>query len=65
MVSGVWCAGFSLCGFSCGAWVLSAQASVVVARGQWLWGSGLVAPWPVGSSRTRDQTRLLHWQADS
>ena len=26
---------------------------------------GLVAPWHVGSSWTRDHTRLLHWQADS
>ena len=25
----------------------------------------LSAPWHVGSSWTRDQTRLLHWQADS
>ena len=45
----------------CGAWALGAWASVVVARGsraqaQQLWRMGLVAPWHVGSPRTRIPT---------
>ena len=61
------CGGFSCCG----ARALGAQASVVVARGlsscgSWalecrlssLWCTGLVAPWHVGSSRTRARTRV-------
>ena len=39
------------------------------AQAQWLWGTGLVAPWRVGSSQTRDGTHvhcissqiLSHW----
>ena len=43
-------AGFSSCG---------ARASVVVAHGlQQLWRMGLFAPWHVGSSWTRDRTRV-------
>ena len=32
---------------------------------QWLWSTGLVAPWHVGSSWTSDPTEPLHWLADS
>ena len=55
------CGGFSCCG----AWALGTRASVVVVRGfgsgvwaQQLWRTGLVAPWHVGSSRTRARTRV-------
>ena len=49
-------------GFSCEAQALDARASVV-------WHTGLVAPWHVGSSRTKDRTHvswiarriLNHW----
>ena len=35
-------------------------------QAQQLWHTGLVALWHVGSSRTRDRTRVpQHWQADS
>ena len=79
----LWCSGFSLqrlvllrstgcgartslvaaCGLSsCGSWALGRRGSVV-------WLTGLVAPWHVGSSWTRDQTcvfligkqTLNHW----
>ena len=43
------CGGFSCCR----AWVLGAWA-------QWLWGMGLVAPWYVESSCSRDQTHASH-----
>ena len=61
------CGGFSCCG----ARALGARASVVVAcrlqqswlagsraQAQQLWCRGLVAPWHVGSSRTRARTRV-------
>ena len=61
------CSGFSCCG----AWALGARASVVIAHGlsscgsqasraqaQQLWCMGLVALQHVGSSRTRDRTRV-------
>ena len=34
-------------------------------RARWLCCTGLVAPWHVGSSQTRDQARPQHWQVDS
>ena len=49
------CTGSSLqsAGFSyCGAWALGLQTSVVVAP-------GLIAPWHVESSQSRDQTHVL------
>ena len=57
-----YCGSFSCCG----ARALGVRASVVVARGlsscgtqaQYLWRTGLVAPWHVRSSRTRAQTRV-------
>ena len=46
-------------GFCCRAWALGHVGSVVAAP-------GLIAPWNVGSSRIRDQTRVpLHQQVDS
>ena len=65
------CGAWASCGgfFCCGARVLGAWASVVVACGlrqlwlvgsraqtQQLWCTGLVAPWHVGFSRTRART---------
>ena len=43
-------------------------SSVAAVPGLWSTGAivvGLVVPWNVGSSRTRDRTCLLHGQADS
>ena len=53
----------------CG-WILSLWRTGSTAHGfQWLWRTGLAAPWRVGSSQTRDQTCvscigrwiLQHW----
>ena len=64
------CSGFS----GCRAWALGTWAPVVAAHGfqslaQWLRHMGLVAPWHVGSSQTRNRTSvpfiarqvLNHW----
>ena len=49
------CRGLSRCG-----------AQAPDAQAQQLWLTGPVAPWHVGSSQTRAQTRVPpHWQADS
>ena len=48
--------------------LLGMWASVVAVRGLGgcVWHMGLVAPWHVASSRTRDQTDIpLHCKADS
>ena len=71
--SSLWCAGFSLwwllllrstgcrsVGFSsCGSWAQQLWHTGSRAQAQQLWRTGLVAPWHVGSFRTRDQTRGL------
>jgi len=46
------CIGFS----SCGAWAQWLQLPDPRTQAQWLWLTSFVAPWHVGSSRTRDQT---------
>ena len=48
------CVGFS----SCGTWAQQLWPTGSRARAQQLWCTGLVAPWYVGSSWTRDQTRI-------
>ena len=53
------CSGFSCCG----AWALGAQAQQLWlagsrAQAQQLWGTSLVAPQDIGSSRTRAQTHV-------
>ena len=48
------CTGFS----SCGVWAQQLQCTGSGAQAQQLWRAGLVAPWHVGSSRTRDRTRV-------
>ena len=58
------CPGFSTCSTWAQAWLLGSRA-----QAQQLWCRGSAAPWHVGSSRTRDQTRvscigrqiLYHW----
>ena len=47
-------AGFS----SCGTWAQQLWLAGSRAQAQQLWHTGLVAPWHVGSSRTRAQTRV-------
>ena len=67
------CGGFSSCGalalwdvgFSvCGMWAPRLQSPGSRAQVPQLWSIGLVALQHVGSSQTRDQTHLLHDQAD-
>ena len=49
------CGGFSWCG-----------ARAPGSQALQLWSTGLVAPWHVGPSQTRDRTCVpLHWQADA
>ena len=49
-----------------GAWAQQLQSPGSSAQAQYLRSSGLVAPRQVvGSFRIRDQSCLLHWQADS
>ena len=48
------CAGFS----SCGTQAQQLQLAGSRVQAQWLWRTGLVAPWHVGSSRTRNRTRV-------
>ena len=48
------CAGFSICG----AWAQNLQQVDSRAEAQQQWHTGLVAPRPAGSSRTRDGTRV-------
>ena len=48
------CAGFSICG----AWAQHLQQVDSRAEAQQQWHTGLVAPRPAGSSRTRDGTRV-------
>ena len=48
------CTGFS----SCGAWAQQLWLAGSRAQAQQLWRTGLVAPWHMGSSRTRAQTRV-------
>ena len=66
------CAGFSLSCFlllqsvgsrhagfsSCGTWARQLWLAGSRAQAQQLWHTGLVAPWHVGSSRTRARTRV-------
>ena len=48
------CEGFSSCGMQCQQlWFVGSRV-----QAQQLWHKGLVAPWHVGSSRTRAQTRV-------
>ena len=39
-------------------WLLVLQRAGSRAQAQWLWRTGFVAPWHVGSSRTRARTRV-------
>ena len=49
------CTGFSSCGMRAQQlWHAGSRA-----QAQWLWHMSLVAPWHVGSSRTRARTRVL------
>ena len=68
----LWCTGFSWrwllllwstgsrhAGFSsCGTWAQQLWLADSRAQAQQLWCTGLVAPWHVGSPRTRAQTRV-------
>ena len=61
---------FSSCDAShcCKAWALGHlgfSSCGCQALEHWFNSCGAWAPWYVGSSQTRDQTCLLHWQADS
>ena len=47
-----------------GAWAQQLQLPGFRAQVQWLWCMGLVALRHVGSSRIRDQTCFLRWQAE-
>ena len=67
---GAWdshCGGFSCCGAwapghvdfsSCGVWVQKLPITGSRAQAQSLWCMGLVSPWHVVSSQTRDRTRV-------
>ena len=60
------CGGFSCCGAwglecrlsSCGTWAQQLWLMGSRAQAQQLWRTGLVAPWHVGSSRTRARTHV-------
>ena len=54
-----WSMGSRRAGFSsCGLWAQQLWLAGSRAQAQQLWHTGLVAPWHVGSSRTRAQTRV-------
>ena len=59
---GLWGTGFS----SCSTWAQQLRFLGPGAQAQYLWCTGLVASWHVGSSGMRNPTPcLLHWQVDS
>ena len=55
----LWSTGSRRTGFSsCGTWAQQLWLAGSRAQAQQLWCTGLVAPWHVGSSRTRARTRV-------